>query len=216
MEVLYQLSYPGGTDNFSGASERPTPPASRHPYAARPCTGPWTAYGPRERGAFPGASRLHGGSPAQGGRGARWPVSSSSSRLVADPGTLPPLELRLPFFPQELPSFGRRSAMRPLWASNLAMARWTPAQRLARCRSPLLRGDLLLRRRRARVHAARCSGVYAAGPRALEARDNIMTGLEGLLAPGYELAPGTPPVAARGDRRCDLRPAGRTEAVRQP
>ncbi len=39
-------------------------------------------------------------------------------------------------------------------------------------------------------------GIYAAGRRALEARDNIMTGLEGLLAPGYELAPETPPIAA--------------------
>lgn len=39
-------------------------------------------------------------------------------------------------------------------------------------------------------------GVYAAGKRALEARDNIITGLGGLLMPGYEVAPDTPAVAA--------------------
>jgi AcrR family transcriptional regulator len=38
--------------------------------------------------------------------------------------------------------------------------------------------------------------MYAAGKRALETRDTIMEGLEALLAPGYELAPDTPPVAA--------------------
>jgi AcrR family transcriptional regulator len=38
--------------------------------------------------------------------------------------------------------------------------------------------------------------VYAAGKRALEQRDQVMAGLEGLLAPGYELAPATSPIAA--------------------
>jgi AcrR family transcriptional regulator len=38
--------------------------------------------------------------------------------------------------------------------------------------------------------------VYAAGPRALEQRDMVMEGLEALLVPGYELAPGVPAVAA--------------------
>ena len=38
--------------------------------------------------------------------------------------------------------------------------------------------------------------MYAAGKRALETRDTIMEGLEALLAPGYELAPATPPIAA--------------------
>ncbi len=38
--------------------------------------------------------------------------------------------------------------------------------------------------------------MYAAGKRALQTRDTIMEGLEALLAPGYELAPETPPVAA--------------------
>jgi AcrR family transcriptional regulator len=38
--------------------------------------------------------------------------------------------------------------------------------------------------------------MYAAGKRALQTRDTIMEGLEALLAPGYELAPDTPPVAA--------------------
>lgn len=39
-------------------------------------------------------------------------------------------------------------------------------------------------------------GAFAAGRRALEARDNIMAGLEGLLLPGYELEPKAPAVAA--------------------
>jgi AcrR family transcriptional regulator len=38
--------------------------------------------------------------------------------------------------------------------------------------------------------------MYAAGKRALQTRDTIMEGLEALLAPGYELAPQTPPIAA--------------------
>jgi AcrR family transcriptional regulator len=38
--------------------------------------------------------------------------------------------------------------------------------------------------------------MYAAGKRALETRDTIMEGLEALLAPGYELAPDTPSIAA--------------------
>ena len=38
--------------------------------------------------------------------------------------------------------------------------------------------------------------LYAAGQRALATRDTIMEGLEALLAPGYELAPDTPPIAA--------------------
>jgi AcrR family transcriptional regulator len=38
--------------------------------------------------------------------------------------------------------------------------------------------------------------MYAAGKRALQTRDTIMEGLEALLAPGYELAPETPKVAA--------------------
>jgi len=38
--------------------------------------------------------------------------------------------------------------------------------------------------------------MYAAGKRALQTRDTIMEGLEALLAPGYELAPATPPIAA--------------------
>jgi len=38
--------------------------------------------------------------------------------------------------------------------------------------------------------------MYAAGKRALETRDTIMEGLEALLAPGYELAPATSPIAA--------------------
>jgi AcrR family transcriptional regulator len=38
--------------------------------------------------------------------------------------------------------------------------------------------------------------MYAAGKRALETRDTIMEGLEALLAPGYELTPETPPIAA--------------------
>jgi AcrR family transcriptional regulator len=38
--------------------------------------------------------------------------------------------------------------------------------------------------------------MYAAGKRALQTRDTIMEGLEALLAPGYEIAPETPPIAA--------------------
>jgi AcrR family transcriptional regulator len=38
--------------------------------------------------------------------------------------------------------------------------------------------------------------MYAAGKRALQTRDTIMEGLEALLAPGYELAPATPAIAA--------------------
>ena len=38
--------------------------------------------------------------------------------------------------------------------------------------------------------------MYAAGKRALQTRDTIMEGLEALLAPGYEIAPDTPPIAA--------------------
>ena len=38
--------------------------------------------------------------------------------------------------------------------------------------------------------------MYAAGKRALQTRDTIMEGLEALLAPGYELAPETPEIAA--------------------
>ncbi len=38
--------------------------------------------------------------------------------------------------------------------------------------------------------------MHAAGRRALEARDRVMEQLEALLAPGYELAPATPPIAA--------------------
>jgi AcrR family transcriptional regulator len=38
--------------------------------------------------------------------------------------------------------------------------------------------------------------MYAAGKRALETRDRIMEQLEALLAPGYELAPRTPAIAA--------------------
>jgi AcrR family transcriptional regulator len=38
--------------------------------------------------------------------------------------------------------------------------------------------------------------MYAAGKRALQTRDTIMEGLEALLAPGYEIAPATPPIAA--------------------
>jgi AcrR family transcriptional regulator len=45
---------------------------------------------------------------------------------------------------------------------------------------------------------ARLGGVemYAAGKRALEQREVVTEGMEGLLAPGYELAPGTPAIAA--------------------
>ncbi len=38
--------------------------------------------------------------------------------------------------------------------------------------------------------------IYSAGRRALEQRDQVMAGLEELLAPGYEIAPETPPLAA--------------------
>jgi AcrR family transcriptional regulator len=38
--------------------------------------------------------------------------------------------------------------------------------------------------------------MYTVGRRALETRDNVMEGLEALLAPGYELAPNIPPIAA--------------------
>ena len=38
--------------------------------------------------------------------------------------------------------------------------------------------------------------MYAAGTKALETRDRIMEQLEALLQPGYELAPGTSPIAA--------------------
>ncbi len=45
---------------------------------------------------------------------------------------------------------------------------------------------------------ARMGGVemYAAGKRALEQREVVTEGMEGLLAPGYELKPETPPIAA--------------------
>jgi AcrR family transcriptional regulator len=45
---------------------------------------------------------------------------------------------------------------------------------------------------------ARMGGVemYAAGKRALEQRETVTEGMEGLLAPGYELRPDTPPIAA--------------------
>jgi AcrR family transcriptional regulator len=45
---------------------------------------------------------------------------------------------------------------------------------------------------------ARMGGVemYAAGKRALEQREVVTEGMEGLLAPGYELKPDTPPIAA--------------------
>ena len=45
---------------------------------------------------------------------------------------------------------------------------------------------------------ARLGGVemYAAGKRALDQREVVTEGMEGLLAPGYELKPGTPPIAA--------------------
>jgi AcrR family transcriptional regulator len=38
--------------------------------------------------------------------------------------------------------------------------------------------------------------MYAAGKPALQHRDQVMEGLEALLAPGYELAPDSPPIAA--------------------
>jgi AcrR family transcriptional regulator len=45
---------------------------------------------------------------------------------------------------------------------------------------------------------ARLGGVemYAAGKRALDQREIVTEGMEGLLAPGYELKPKTPPIAA--------------------
>jgi AcrR family transcriptional regulator len=45
---------------------------------------------------------------------------------------------------------------------------------------------------------ARLGGVemYAAGKRALDQRELVTEGMEGLLAPGYELKPDTPPIAA--------------------
>jgi len=45
---------------------------------------------------------------------------------------------------------------------------------------------------------ARLGGVemYAAGKRALDQREVVTEGMEGLLAPGYEIKPGTPPIAA--------------------
>jgi AcrR family transcriptional regulator len=45
---------------------------------------------------------------------------------------------------------------------------------------------------------ARMGGVemYAAGKRALDQREIVTEGMEGLLAPGYELKPQTPPIAA--------------------
>ena len=45
---------------------------------------------------------------------------------------------------------------------------------------------------------ARLGGVemYAAGKRALDQREMVTEGMEGLLAPGYELRPETPPIAA--------------------
>jgi AcrR family transcriptional regulator len=45
---------------------------------------------------------------------------------------------------------------------------------------------------------ARLGGVemYAAGKRALDQREVVTEGMEGLLAPGYEIKPDTPPVAA--------------------
>lgn len=45
---------------------------------------------------------------------------------------------------------------------------------------------------------ARMGGVemYAAGKRALDQREIVTEGMEGLLAPGYELKPETPPIAA--------------------
>jgi AcrR family transcriptional regulator len=45
---------------------------------------------------------------------------------------------------------------------------------------------------------ARLGGVemYAAGKRALDQRELVTEGFEGLLAPGYELKPQTPPIAA--------------------
>jgi AcrR family transcriptional regulator len=38
--------------------------------------------------------------------------------------------------------------------------------------------------------------MYGAGPRALEQREMVTEGMEGLLQPGYEVAPDVPPIAA--------------------
>jgi hypothetical protein len=38
--------------------------------------------------------------------------------------------------------------------------------------------------------------MYGAGTRALEQREMVTEGMEGLLQPGYELAPDVPPIAA--------------------
>ncbi|HKO37707.1 MAG TPA: TetR/AcrR family transcriptional regulator [Solirubrobacterales bacterium] len=38
--------------------------------------------------------------------------------------------------------------------------------------------------------------MYGAGTRALEQREMVTEGMEGLLMPGYEIAPGVPPIAA--------------------
>jgi len=38
--------------------------------------------------------------------------------------------------------------------------------------------------------------MYGAGPRALEQREMVTEGMEGLLRPGYEVAPAVPPIAA--------------------
>jgi hypothetical protein len=38
--------------------------------------------------------------------------------------------------------------------------------------------------------------MYAAGKRALDQREVVTEGMEGLLAPGYEIKPDTPPIAA--------------------
>jgi hypothetical protein len=38
--------------------------------------------------------------------------------------------------------------------------------------------------------------MYSVGSRAMQTRDTVMEGLEALLAPGYELSPDTPPIAA--------------------
>jgi AcrR family transcriptional regulator len=38
--------------------------------------------------------------------------------------------------------------------------------------------------------------MYAAGKRALDQREVVTEGMEGLLTPGYEIKPGTPPIAA--------------------
>ncbi len=65
---------------------------------------------------------------------------------------------------------------------------------------------------------ARLGGVemYAAGKRALDQRELVTEGMEGLLAPGYELKPETPPIARRGDRRCPLLPPLRPRQQERP